>query len=80
MANISSLVWHLKSSFTQTLSDYHLIGEIMENAILCCLFHQITLSTLQDTLQNHGDKFQTVRFLRAQYANLFMTSLQVKEK
>jgi hypothetical protein len=31
----------LKSYFTQTitLSDYHLIAELMENATFCCLFH-----------------------------------------
>jgi hypothetical protein len=35
------------SGFKQriTLFDYYLIGELMEDATFCCLFHEITLST-----------------------------------
>jgi hypothetical protein len=51
----------------------------MENATFCCLFHEITLSTKRDikdfVSQSHGAKFQ-----RVQYANLFLTSLQVNDK
>jgi hypothetical protein len=30
------------------LFGYYLIGELLENATFCCLFHEITLSTLRD--------------------------------
>jgi hypothetical protein len=63
-------------------TDYHFIGEeLIENATFCCLFHEITWSTLRDIVdlvsRNNGPK---QRFLDAQYANLFMTSLQVNNK
>jgi hypothetical protein len=36
---------HHKNHKRITLLDYQLIGELMENATFCCLFHEITLST-----------------------------------
>jgi hypothetical protein len=59
-----------------TLFAYHLIEELMKNATFCCLFHEIISSTLRDI--KDFAKFQTVKFLGGQYANLFMTSLNDK--
>jgi hypothetical protein len=41
----------------------------MENATFCCLFHEITLSTLQDiedlVSQHYGAKFQSFKISRS---------------
>jgi hypothetical protein len=54
-----------KRPYRIPLFDYHLSGELMENATFCYLFHEITLSTYRDikdfVSQSQGAKFQTIK-------------------